>query len=99
MSRYVIGNAKDQFYTGFEVAETIFVPRADDPTRNDAVSKLKPVIGGQSVADAIKFASADDARDCMVHADLQDAKAFNGCRVMQTEFDTDDMSALRAVPA
>lgn len=97
MSRYVIRNEKGMFYSANEIVRTVPVPVPGDPTRNELVQKFVPTFETPYVAFALKYQKVADADDVMAHPDLDDAAAFDGCVVLQTEFDTDDMGAVRAV--
>lgn len=97
MSRFVIRNAAGAFYDRNHVDETVPVPRKDDPKVNDLVQKFTPRFLAGDVSQALKFGKEADARAAAVHPDLTDPKAFEGCTVCKTEFDTDDMSAVSDV--
>lgn len=95
--RYVIRNEKGLFYSDNRLTGMVPVPRAGDPSVNDLVQKFAPKFDGATTAQAIKYATEKDALAIVAHADLSDEKAFAGCQICETEFDTNDMAAIRDV--
>lgn len=99
MSRFVIIAAAGGYYSGNTVLRMQPVPRVGDPAFNDLVQIFKPDFDAPRVDGALKFNTEDDARAATAHPHLEDRKAFEGCTIRQTEFDTDEMSAVRDVGA
>lgn len=97
MSRFAIHNDKGAFYSDNRLTGIVPVPRAGDPSMNDLVQKFVPKFEGATIAQAIKYATEKDALEIVAHPDLSDATAFAGCQICETEFDTNDMAAIRDV--
>lgn len=95
MSRFAIQNAAGLFHSGNLVPETIYVPRAGDPSRADPVSKLVPQFETANLLLALKYDQAADATAMLAHPDLADPSAFEGCKVVECEFDSSKPLAIR----
>ena len=95
MSRYVIRNSQGLLYTHNDVPETVYVPRRDDPSRNDLVSKLIPLFETTHPLMALKYEERVDAEQMLSNPDLVDPAAFAGCEVVEAEFDSKNHAALR----
>lgn len=95
MTRYVIRNSQGLLYTYNDVPETVAVPRPNDPSRNDLVSKLIPVFDTMNPIEALKFEERSDAEQMLSHPDLVNPLAFAGCEVAEAEFDRGSPRALR----
>jgi len=71
------------FFSGNEVTETAYVPRANNPREADPVSKLAPRFDASDVSGALKYDTEADARAMCEHPDLADPQAFAGCEIVE----------------
>lgn len=97
MSRFLIQNPVGTFFTGNSVPETRYVSRPGDPTVADARYMLKPLFEAGHALQALKYETAADAASILHHPDLIDPAAFDGCVVMECEFDSTQPAAVRPI--
>lgn len=95
MSRYLIQSPSGLFYTGNSVPETRYVASKVDPSRNDLVSMLVPQFDAIHVAQALKYEERADAEGVFSIPNLVNPDAFDGCQVLEVEFDPKNPAALR----
>lgn len=95
MSRFVIQYPNGMFYTDNAVVATVYVPRKGNPLVNDPVLKLSPKFESHTAMFALKYETAEDAQSVFTHPDLADPVAFDGCKVLETEFDSKQPAATR----